>query len=99
LIEAGVRVYRYQNGFLHAKTMTVDGQALSVGSANLDTRSFSLNYEANTFIYDEGTALEMDHLFAQDVKLSQRVTKEMFDARTPFERGKQRLARLFAPIL
>ncbi|MGO1059438.1 cardiolipin synthase [Planococcus sp. FY231025] len=99
LIDAGVRAYRYKNGFLHAKTMTVDGKALSVGSANLDTRSFSLNYEANTFIYDEATALEMDHIFAQDVKLSQRVTMEMFEARTTFERGKQRLARLFAPVL
>lgn len=99
LVDAGVRAYRYQNGFMHAKTMTVDGQALSVGSANLDTRSFSLNYEANTFIYDEATALEMDHIFEQDVKLSVRVTKEMFKERTAFERGKQRLARLFAPIL
>lgn len=99
MIDAGVRVYRYQNGFLHAKTLTIDGKAASVGSANLDVRSFSLNYEANSFIYDKEAVAELDRIYVQDVKLSDQVTKEMFEKRTAFERGKQRLARLVAPIL
>lgn len=99
MIDAGVRVYQYENGFMHAKMLTIDGKALTIGSANLDVRSFSLNYEANAFIYDRKIAAEMDRIFAQDIKLSSRVTKEMFKKRTLFERGKQRLARLFAPIL
>lgn len=99
MVDAGVKVYHYQNGFLHAKMLSIDGKVLSVGSANLDVRSFSLNYEANAFIYDKAAAAEMDRIFAQDVKLSSPVTKEMFEARTLFERFKQRLARLVAPIL
>lgn len=99
MVDAGVKAYRYQNGFLHAKTVTIDGKAATVGSANLDVRSFSLNYEANSFIYDEGTVAQLDHLFAQDVKLSTQMTKELFEQRTIVERGKQRLARLVAPIL
>lgn len=99
MVDAGVKVYRYQNGFLHAKTVTVDGKAATVGSANLDVRSFTLNYEANAFIYDQKTVAELDHIFAQDVKLSTQMTKELFEQRTLVERGKQRLARLVAPIL
>lgn len=99
LLIAGVKVYRYNNGFLHAKTVTVDGKAFSAGSANMDLRSFSLNYEANAFVYDQESAEEMARIFLNDVELSNELTLKSFENRSLFERGKQRVARLVAPIL
>ena len=52
LLEAGVRIFEYQGGLLHAKTLTVDGELARVGSANMDRRSFELNYENNILFYN-----------------------------------------------
>lgn len=99
LLSAGVKIYAYDNGFLHAKTMTVDGKVLSTGSANMDVRSFSLNFEANAFIYDVKTAEEMIRVFSNDLKLSKEITSEYFKDLSLFERFRLQVARLIAPIL
>jgi len=57
---AGARVHLYELGYLHAKTLCVDGEVCSVGSANLDIRSFSINYELNAVIYEAGFARELE---------------------------------------
>lgn len=62
LVDSGVEVYTYDDGFLHAKTFVVDSQITSVGSANLDFRSFKLNFEANAFGYDRNLALKLKEL-------------------------------------
>jgi cardiolipin synthase len=59
LLEAGVRVHEYVGGLLHTKSMTVDGDVTLIGSANMDRRSFDLNYENNILLYDEGLTAEM----------------------------------------
>lgn len=63
LLRSGAKVYIYDRGFLHAKTMVVDGEVTSVGSANFDRRSFRLNFEANAFIYDEDVAKKWKNFF------------------------------------
>lgn len=99
LLEDGVKVFAYKNGFLHAKTLVVDGEAYSVGSANMDVRSFALNFELNAFVYDSQSALEMADLFIQDRKLSVELTEEKFQEQSWVEKVKQDVAKLVSPIL
>lgn len=56
LLDAGVKVFHYDNGFLHSKTLVIDDEIASVGTANMDHRSFTLNFEVNAFIYDQQIA-------------------------------------------
>ena len=66
VLQAGVKVYFYQKGFLHSKLMVSDDMLSTVGSTNLDFRSFEHNFEVNAFIYDTETALQMREIFLQD---------------------------------
>lgn len=99
LLEDGVKVYSYQNGFLHAKTLVVDKEAFSVGSANMDLRSFALNFELNAFVYDDEAAKDMANLFLQDRKLSAELTEADFKSQHWIEKAKQDIAKLVSPIL
>ena len=74
LLRAGIEVYEYRPALLHAKTMVIDGIWSTVGSTNLDRRSFALNDELNLVIYNQAVARRLDEIFAQDLALSQRVT-------------------------
>jgi cardiolipin synthase len=62
--EAGCRVFLYEDGYFHPKTLTIDGAVTAVGTANMDIRSFSLNYETMAVVYDEGKAKELEAQFA-----------------------------------
>ncbi|WP_262314650.1 cardiolipin synthase [Lacticaseibacillus parakribbianus] len=95
----GVRIYHYQKGFLHAKTVVVDGKIASVGSANFDIRSFKLNFEANAFIYDRGVAGQLTRIFEADLANSVRLTPAMIAAQGHWLRFKQYGSRLLSPIL
>ncbi|WP_267201178.1 cardiolipin synthase [Limosilactobacillus kribbianus] len=95
----GVTIYTYQNGFLHAKTMTVDGRMASVGSANMDIRSFKLNFEINTFIYDAVTTDQLEQIFVNDIRDCRVMTSERFDQQSRWLHFKQRFSRLLSPIL
>lgn len=81
LLQAGIEIYEYQPALLHAKTMVVDGVWATVGSTNLDHRSFALNDELNVAVYDAGFARRLERVFADDVALSRRVTYEGWRAR------------------
>jgi cardiolipin synthase len=74
LLKSGVEIYEYRPALLHAKTMVVDGIWATVGSTNLDHRSFSLNEELNVAIYDVDTAQRLERVFEDDLRLSRRVT-------------------------
>lgn len=99
LLQNGVKVFSYKNGFLHAKTLIVDEKAYSVGSANMDIRSFALNFELNAFVYDIEATLEMADVFFQDKKLSVELTEETFEDQSWKEKVKQDIAKLVSPIL
>ena len=99
LMDSGVRVYTYDNGFLHAKTVTVDGVAASVGSANWDIRSFSLNFEANAFLYRGEIPLALKQIFADDIASCTEVTPEMYGQRSRLVLFKVSFSRLFSGIL
>ncbi|AMV60534.1 cardiolipin synthase [Pediococcus damnosus LMG 28219] len=95
----GIQVYNYDAGFLHAKTMVVDGKLGSVGSANMDFRSFSLNFEVNAFIYDKKIAHELEEIFKDDIQKSTLQTTEMYDNQSWWLKFKQDFSRLLSPIL
>lgn len=99
LIDKGVEIYQYENGFLHAKTFVVDGQISSVGSANVDFRSFKLNFETNAFCYDKNLANELRDAFEKDIEHCTRLTEEYFAKQSLWLRFKQYFSRLLSPIL
>ncbi len=98
LLPAGVRSFRYDNGFIHAKTVVVDGKVGSVGSANMDMRSFRLNFETNVVVYDEGFGGEMKEAFLRDLSHSTEITAEEYAKRGFVVRLKEPFSRLFFPL-
>lgn len=99
MLRAGARVFIYDNGFLHTKMIVIDNKASTVGTANIDVRSFKLNFEVNAFIYDEKVSTDLAELFHRDMKLSTELTYEMYMDRTRMIKTKESIARLLAPIL
>lgn len=99
LIELGATIYEYHPGFLHAKTILIDDEVSSVGTANFDNRSFKLNFEINTFIYDIETTSNLRKIFLDDVTKSSVLTKEKYATRSNLIKIKEALAQLISPIL
>ncbi|MBD8015371.1 cardiolipin synthase [Microbacterium sp. APC 3898] len=99
MLRAGARVFIYDNGFLHTKMIVTDNKASTVGTANIDVRSFKLNFEVNAFIYDEKVSTDLAELFHRDMKLSTELTYMMYLDRTRMIKTKESIARLLAPIL
>lgn len=99
LLRAGVRIYLYEKGFVHAKTFVTDRQLASVGTANLDLRSFDLNFEVNAMIYDEKTAEELADIFEKDLLTSPEISYREWRKRGKFRKFRERLIRLISPFL
>ncbi|ASN07275.1 cardiolipin synthase [Virgibacillus necropolis] len=99
LLKAGAEVYIYQNGFLHSKTIIVDGKIASVGTANIDVRSFKLNFEGNAFLYDSTVAGKLVESYMEDISLSTQMTKSLYEQRSIGIRFKESISRLLSPIL
>ena len=99
LLDAGAKCYTYDNGFLHAKGMVVDGLVSCYGTANMDIRSFRLNFEVNAVIYSSRTARKMEQIFMEDLKKSTRVTRYLYGRRSYLIRFKEQFSRLLSPLL
>lgn len=98
-LKAGVKVYQYQPGMLHAKTMIIDDDFVTTGSVNFDFRSFENNFEANLLIYSEDVNRRMRDIFFNDLQFSQKLTLSQWRKRSSFEKTMEALVRLFSPIL
>ena len=92
LLSAGIHIYEYRAGLLHAKTMVIDGIWATVGSTNLDRRSFALNDELNLIVYDATIARQMQQVFEADLQESQKVTLEKWKRRGVFSKFLEMLA-------
>lgn len=99
LLDAGIKIYRYKKGFIHAKTITVDGIFSMVGTTNMDVRSFDYNFEVSALIYDENICNSIDHQFGNDLKHAQLLNKEIWDKRNFSRRFAESICRLFSPVL
>lgn len=99
LIDAGVKCYTYDNGFLHAKGVMSDGLVCSYGTANMDVRSYKLNFEVNATIYSPDTVVKLEKIFEEDLKYCTEITPELYAKRSVIIRFKEQFSRMFSSIL
>jgi len=99
MLEAGIKVFRYNKGFIHAKTIVVDDVLSTIGTTNMDNRSFNLNFEINAFCYDKEIAIGLRKQFLTDKTTSEELMLERWEKRPRIKRVTESLARMFAPLL
>lgn len=99
MLKSGVKVYFYDPGFIHSKTIVVDGVFSSVGTANMDFRSFDQNFEVNTLIYDPEFASVMESQFVSDLEKSTEIVFQVWDQRSKLRKFSESWARLFSPLM
>ena len=100
LIKCGAKVYFYdKNSFIHAKVITIDGKLSQVGTANMDIRSFELNYEINAVIYDKDKTNELDRLFLKDLEKSTLIKADYYENLPRSIKFIEAVARLFSYLL
>ena len=99
LLETGVVIHEFDEGMLHAKALVVDGLVTSVGSANMDIRSFRLNFELNTFVYGPAFAAQVEEVFVRNALASKRVDPAAYARRSLVERFAETTARVLSPVL
>lgn len=98
-LEAGIRIYERSGRFIHSKTFVSDDYLSEIGSANMDFRSFNIDYELNAYIYDITAAKVNKAIFMKDMEASHEVTLEDWTARPWYQKFLQKVIRLFAPLL
>ena len=96
---SGIKVYLYQKGMLHAKTLIIDDELSSTGSTNFDFRSMEHNFECNAFIYGKEFNTRMKDIFNRDLKDCRRISKSSWGRRPVIQKFKESVVRLFSPIL
>ncbi|KAF1301491.1 cardiolipin synthase [Enterococcus saccharolyticus] len=95
----GVKIFNYQGGFIHAKTIVMDDNICSFGTTNQDIRSYALNFEVSAFAYNEELTNQLAQIFEKDMKSSALLTNEMINQQSYWLRFKQNFSRLLSPIL
>lgn len=99
LVKEGANCYVYNDGFLHSKGMIVDSNVFCYGTANMDIRSFALNFEVNAVVYDRKKAMEMEQIFQKDLESCTKITRDVYEARPLIIRVKEQVCRLLSPLL
>ncbi|MDB5025004.1 MAG: cls [Mucilaginibacter sp.] len=99
LLAAGIEIYLYKKGFVHAKTLVSDGQLSIIGTANMDHRSFELNFEVNSMIYDKATAEQLRDIFYNDIKGAKRISPNTWKRRPFYKQLPEKLVRLLSQLL
>lgn len=99
MVKAGVKVYFYKPGFLHSKLVVTDDALTSIGSANMDFRSFEHNFEINAFVYQKEFALQMKRVFIHDMHHCERLIPSRWLKRPLKQRMAESFMRLFSPLL
>ncbi len=99
LMRRGVEIYLYNKGFVHAKTMVTDNNIAMVGTANMDSRSFDLNFEVNAIVYDSETAGELREIFYNDLKDAEKIDFQVWRKRPVYKQFFEKAARLVSPLL
>ncbi len=99
LMRRGVEIYLYNKGFVHAKTMVTDNNIAMIGTANMDSRSFDLNFEVNAIVYDSETADELREIFYADLKDAEKIDFHAWRKRPVYKQFFEKAARLVSPLL
>lgn len=98
LLEAGVRIFLYQKGFLHSKVMLVDGSFATIGTTNLDFRSLETNFEINAFVYDEQFSRHMSAFYKVDLRNSREILLNEWKRRPWYKKSMESFAYLISPL-
>jgi cardiolipin synthase len=98
MLDAGIEIYRYNQGFLHQKVFLVDDTVAAVGTANLDNRSFRLNFELTTLVLDREFAEQVEQMLLADFDRSRKMTKSELAAKPLWFMAAARAAYLTAPL-
>lgn len=99
LLAAGVKIFQFQDGFLHSKVIVSDDELATIGTANFDIRSFEQNYEVNVLVYEKNLAQELRNDFLGDCEKSIQLDYKEYLKRPKTERLKEGLAKIFSPVL
>jgi len=99
LLEAGVKIFEYEKGFMHSKIVIIDGESASIGTSNMDMRSFHLNFEVNVFLYRTRSTLKLVSEYINDLDNSKEIDNEEFKKRHIGYRIFESTARLLSPLL
>jgi len=99
LLDAGVKIYEYEKGFMHSKIVIVDGQLASIGTSNMDMRSFHLNFEVNAFLYKTNSTWKLVEEFQKDIQISKEIDLDDFNKRNIGYRLLESTSRLLSPML
>lgn len=99
LLEAGVKIYEYEKGFMHSKIVIVDGQLASIGTSNMDMRSFHLNFEVNAFLYKTASTEKLVLEYENDLLHSKEIHMDVFSKRHLGYRLLESTSRLLSPML
>ncbi len=99
LLKRGIKLYLYEKGFIHAKTINIDNKLAYIGTVNLDNRSFLINFEINAVIHNHDVLTRLDEQFEEDKKHSSIMTIETWNKTNIFKRGLASICRLLAPLL
>ncbi|MEO8773056.1 MAG: cardiolipin synthase [Gelidibacter sp.] len=99
LLQYGAKIYQYNKGFVHAKTMVIDDNLAIVGSANMDYRSFDLNFEVNAMVYSKSIAKQLTDVFDDDLKQSEMIDPKLWLNRPKYVLLWERAVRLLSPFL
>lgn len=100
LLKYGAKLYTYdKDAFLHAKTVVMDDSICSIGTANMDIRSFGLNFEVNAFIYSSDISKKQKSIFENDIEKCTEITLDMYNSRSKTIKFKESISRLLSPVL
>ena len=99
LLEVGAKIFLFQDGFLHSKVIVCDDQVTTIGTANLDIRSFEQNYEVNVLVYERELSEKLRDDFLEDCKKSIQVDYQEYLKRPKMDRLKEGMAKVFSPVL
>ena len=99
LLKAGVEIYFYTRGFVHSKSIVFDKKVAIVGTANMDYRSFDLNFEVNAIVYDVDFATELTEVFYDDIKDAQKIDPDAWYTRPTHKQLLEKTARLLSPLM
>jgi cardiolipin synthase A/B len=99
LLQAGVEIYLYKKGFIHAKTLVADSELSMVGTANMDYRSFELNFEVNAIVYNEAFSKKLRNVFYEDIQHAKKLDTKRWYKRSLLTQFPEKIARLLSPSL
>ena len=96
---ADIKIYLYKKGYMHAKTLVIDDNLVTIGSTNIDFRGFEQDFEINAFMYDEGLAAKQKSIFLDDQKDCEQILLEDWEKRPRLDKAKESFARIFSQVL